>query len=149
MFTEEYPTVLKAVSWEFNDQVGILAKWNGYCKTTKDNPYFTKNELTRYIETHYLKEREILLPPIEFLIDYITETFSVKYIADAQEFKIYPKKVKAENGKFKAKFDRGRFEALCKTAMISTKDGEKFLKDCLSHLQNFYNKILLKANKKC
>lgn len=146
MLPDIYPTALKKVTWEFNDQLGIFAKWNSHCETIKDNPYFVRNALKNYVQQRYIGIGEVMPPQVFKLLVYISETVTVKFDRDEDVFKIMPKKIKVDD-KFKQKFNKDEWEKLCKDACITTKDGEKFLKDCLKYLPKFYNDILIKFNK--
>ena len=45
MFPETYPEVLKKVSYDINENIGILNNWNKFCKTSKENQYFVNTVL--------------------------------------------------------------------------------------------------------
>lgn len=140
-FPENYPKCLEAVSWNFEDKFGILARWNKYTNTIKDNLEFVENKLIYYVQTKYLIDSKTIPKQILNLIKYIADTFSIKWTDD--EFIVWPKKEKVD-GKFVGKFKREEFYKLADEALISHENADKFLKNCLNFVVKDYNKTIMK-----
>ena len=99
MFPETYPEVLKNVSFNINENIGILNNWNKYCKTSKENQYFVYTVLKNSVNKTYFPDDQILPTSVLNLVKYISSCITVKWTED--EFVIKFKKIKDENGKFK------------------------------------------------
>ena len=97
MFPETYPEVLKNVSFNINENIGILNNWNKYCKTSKENPYFVYTVLKNSVNKNYFPDDQILPTSVLNLVNYISSCITVKWIED--EFLINFKKIKDKNEK--------------------------------------------------
>lgn len=143
MFPENYPTLLKTVSYDIKENYGIYARWNTHTKTTKDNPYFVQNMLKAYLFNTSFKDRQTIPVEVFDLIKYIADCFQVKWTED--EFVIKPKS-KEVNGKYKRVLSENKFyELAAKATITEKKHANRFLKDCLTYLKNEYNNIVLKS----
>ena len=140
MFPNTYPEVLKNVSFNINENIGILNNWNKYCKTSKENPYFVYAVLKNYVNKTYFPDNQILPKSVLNLVKYISSCITVKWTED--EFVIKFKKIKDENGKFKDKFNSIDYYILDK------KKANQFLKWSIEYLKKFYNDIVINDNKK-
>ena len=145
MFPETYPEVLKNVSFNINENIGILNNWNKYCKTSKENPYFVYTELKNSVNKTYFPDNQILPTSVLNLVKYISSCITVKWTED--EFVIKFKKVKDENGKFKDKFNSIEYYNLAEKASLDKKKANQFLKWSIEYLKKFYNDIVINDNK--
>ena len=125
MFPETYPEVLKNVSFNINENIGILNNWNKYCKTSKENTYFVYTVLKNYVNKTYFPDDQILPTSVLNLVKYISSCITVKWTED--EFVIKFKKVKDENGKFKDKFNSIEYYNLAEKASLDKKKSNQFL----------------------
>lgn len=141
-FPEEYPTLLRPVSWNINEQYGIFQKWNSHCKTDKNNPYFFQNMLTEYVRFKYFNG--VINPKVIEIIKYICNSITIKWTDE--EFIITMKKIKDKNEKFINKFNGDEYFKLTDEALITRNQGKIFLKDCLNYLKDDYNKIVINCN---
>ena len=146
MFPETYPEVLKNVSFNINENIGILNNWNKYCKTSKENPYFVYAVLKNYVNKTYFPDDQILPKSVLDLVKYISSCITVKWTED--EFVIKFKKIKDENGKFKDKFNSIEYYNLAEKASLDKKKANQFLKWSIEYLKKFYNDIVITSNKK-
>ena len=146
MFPETYPEVLKTVSFNINENIGILNKWNKYCKTSKENTYFVYTVLKNYVNKTYFPDDQILPTSVLNLVKYISSCITVKWTED--EFVIKFKKVKDENGKFKDKFNSIEYYNLAEKASLDKKKSNQFLKWSIEYLKKYYNDIVIAYNKK-
>ena len=146
MFPETYPEVLKNVSFNINENIGILNNWNKYCKTSKENPYFVYAVLKNYVNKTYFPDDQILPKSVLDLVKYISSCITVKWTED--EFVIKFKKIKDENGKFKDKFNSIEYYNLAEKASLDKNNANKFLKWSIEYLKKFYNDIVIAYNKK-
>ena len=145
MFPETYPEVLKKVSFNINENIGILNNWNKYCKTSKENQYFVNTVLKNYVNKTYFPDNQILPKSVLYLIKYISSCVTVKWTED--EFVIKFKKIKDENGKFKDKFNSIEYYILAEKASLDKKKANQFLKWSIEYLKKFYNDIVIASNK--
>lgn len=146
MFPETYPEVLKKVSFNINDNIGILNKWNKFCKTSKENQYFVYTVLKNYVNKTYFPDDQIIPTSVLNLVKYISSCITVKWTED--EFVIKFKKIKDENGKFKDKFNSIEYYDLAEKASLDKKKANQFLKWSIEYLKKFYNDIVIASNKK-
>ena len=146
MFPETYPEVLKTVSFNINENIGILNNWNKYCKTSKENQYFVYTVLKNYVNKTYFPDDQILPTSVLNLVKYISSCITVKWTED--EFVIKFKKIKDENGKFKDKFHSIDYYILAEKASLDKKKANQFLKWSIEYLKKFYNDIVIAYNKK-
>ena len=146
MFPETYPEVLKNVSFNINENIGILNNWNKYCKTSKENQYFVYTVLKNSVNKTYFPDDQILPTSVLDLVKYISSCITVKWTED--EFVIKFKKVKDENGKFKDKFNSIDYYILAEKASLDKKKANQFLKWSIEYLKKFYNDIVINDNKK-
>ena len=146
MFPETYPEVLKKVSFNINDNIGILNNWNKYCKTSKENQYFVNTVLKNSVNKTYFPDDQILPKSVLNLVKYISSCVTVKWTED--EFVIKFKKIKDENGKFKDKFNSIEYYELAEKASLDKKKANQFLKWSIEYLKKFYNDIVITSNKK-
>ena len=146
MFSETYPEVLKKVSYDINDNIGILNTWNKFCKTSKENQYFVNTVLKNYVNKTYFPDDQILPKSVLDLVKYISSCITVKWTED--EFVIKFKKIKDENGKFKDKFNSIEYYELAEKASLDKKKANQFLKWSIEYLKKFYNDIVITSNKK-
>ena len=146
MFPETYPEVLKNVSFNINENIGILNNWNKFCKTSKENQYFVNTVLKNYVNKTYFPDNQILPKSVLDLVKYISSCVTVKWTED--EFVIKFKKVKDENGKFKDKFNSIEYYELAEKASLDKKKANQFLKWSIEYLKKFYNDIVINDNKK-
>ena len=146
MFPETYPEVLKNVSFNINENIGILNNWNKYCKTSKENQYFVYTVLKNSVNKTYFPDDQILPTSVLNLVKYISSCITVKWTED--EFVIKFKKVKDENGKFKDKFNSIEYYNLAEKASLDKKKANQFLKWSIEYLKKFYNNIVIAYNKK-
>ena len=145
MFPETYPEVLKNVSFNINENIGILNNWNKYCKTSKENQYFVYTVLKNSVNKTYFPDDQILPTSVLNLVKYISSCITVKWTED--EFVIKFKKVKDENGKFKDKFNSIEYYILAEKASLDKKKANQFLKWSIEYLKKFYNNIVIAYNK--
>lgn len=145
MFPNTYPEVLKKVSFNINENIGILNNWNKYCKTSKENQYFVYTVLKNSVNKTYFPDDQILPTSVLNLVKYISSCITVKWTED--EFVIKFKKVKDENGKFKDKFNSIEFYNLAEKATLDKKKANQFLKWSIEYLKKFYNNIVINDNK--
>lgn len=143
MWPDTYPTVLRKVSYNFNENIGIFNNWNKYCNTCKENPYFVFYVLKDKIYHEYFFDTQTIPVEVYELIKYISSCLSVKWTDDEFIIKL---KTKEEDGKFKPIFKEEDFYALTKKVMMKKKDANKFLKWCIEYLKKFYNNIVMKFN---
>lgn len=146
MFPETYPEVLKKVSFNINENIGILNNWNKFCKTSKENQYFVYTVLKNSVNKTYFPDDQILPTSVLNLVKYISSCITVKWTED--EFVIKFKKVKDENGKFKDKFNSIEYYNLAEKATLDKKKANQFLKWSIEYLKKFYNNIVISYNKK-
>ena len=146
MFPETYPEVLKNVSFNINENIGILNNWNKFCKTSKENQYFVYTVLKNSVNKTYFPDDQILPTSVLNLVKYISSCITVKWTED--EFVIKFKKVKDENGKFKDKFNSIEYYNLAEKASLDKKKANQFLKWSIEYLKKFYNDIVINDNKK-
>ena len=146
MFPETYPEVLKNVSFNINENIGILNNWNKYCKTSKENQYFVYTVLKNSVNKTYFPDDQILPTSVLNLVKYISSCITVKWTED--EFVIKFKKIKDENGKFKDKFNSIEYYILAEKATLDKKKANQFLKWSIEYLKKFYNDIVIIDNKK-
>ena len=146
MFPETYPEVLKNVSFNINENIGILNNWNKFCKTSKENQYFVYTVLKNSVNKTYFPDDQILPTSVLNLVKYISSCITVKWTED--EFVIKFKKVKDENGKFKDKFNSIEYYNLAEKASLDKKKSNQFLKWSIEYLKKFYNDIVINDNKK-
>ena len=146
MFPETYPEVLKKVSFNINENIGILNNWNKFCKTSKENQYFVNTVLKNSVNKTYFPDNQILPKSVLDLVKYISSCVTVKWTED--EFVIKFKKVKDENGKFKDKFNSIEYYELAEKASLDKKKANQFLKWSIEYLKKFYNDIVITSNKK-
>ena len=146
MFPETYPEVLKNVSFNINENIGILNKWNKFCKTSKENQYFVYTVLKNSVNKTYFPDNQILPTSVLNLVKYISSCITVKWTED--EFVIKFKKIKNENGKFKDKFNSIEYYNLSEKASLDKKKANQFLKWSIEYLKKFYNDIVITSNKK-
>ena len=146
MFPETYPEVLKTVSFNINENIGILNKWNKFCKTSKENQYFVYTVLKNSVNKTYFPDDQILPTSVLNLVKYISSCITVKWTED--EFVIKFKKIKDENGKFKDKFNSIEYYNLAEKASLDKKKANQFLKWSIEYLKKFYNDIVIAYNKK-
>ena len=146
MFPETYPEVLKNVSFNINENIGILNNWNKYCKTSKENQYFVYTVLKNSVNKTYFPDNQILPKSVLDLVKYISSCITVKWTED--EFVIKFKKIKDENGKFKDKFNSIEYYNLAEKASLDKKKANQFLKWSIEYLKKFYNDIVINDNKK-
>ena len=146
MFPETYPEVLKNVSFNINENIGILNNWNKYCKTSKENQYFVYTVLKNSVNKTYFPDDQILPTSVLNLVKYISSCITVKWTED--EFVIKFKKIKDENGKFKDKFNSIEYYNLAEKASLDKKKANQFLKWSIEYLKKFYNDIVINDNKK-
>ena len=145
MFPETYPEVLKNVSFNINENIGILNNWNKYCKTSKENQYFVNTVLKNSVNKTYFPDNQILPTSVLDLVKYISSCVTVKWTED--EFVIKFKKIKDENGKFKDKFNSIDYYILAEKASLDKKKANQFLKWSIEYLKKFYNDIVITYNK--
>ena len=145
MFPETYPEVLKNVSFNINENIGILNNWNKYCKTSKENQYFVYTVLKNSVNKTYFPDDQILPTSVLNLVKYISSCITVKWTED--EFVIKFKKIKDENGKFKDKFNSIEYYILAEKASLDKKKANQFLKWSIEYLKKFYNDIVINDNK--
>lgn len=145
MFPETYPEVLKKVSFNINENIGILNNWNKFCKTSKENQYFVNTVLKNYVNKTYFPDDQILPKSVLDLVKYISSCITVKWTED--EFVIKFKKIKDENGKFKDKFNSIDYYILAEKASLDKKKANQFLKWSIEYLKKFYNDIVIAYNK--
>ena len=145
MFPETYPEVLKNVSFNINENIGILNNWNKYCKTSKENQYFVYTVLKNSVNKTYFPDNQILPTSVLNLVKYISSCITVKWTED--EFVIKFKKIKDENGKFKDKFNSIEYYILAEKASLDKKKANQFLKWSIEYLKKFYNDIVINDNK--
>ena len=145
MFPETYPEVLKTVSFNINENIGILNKWNKFCKTSKENQYFVYTVLKNSVNKTYFPDDQILPTSVLNLVKYISSCITVKWTED--EFVIKFKKIKDENGKFKDKFNSIEYYNLAEKASLDKKKANQFLKWSIEYLKKFYNDIVIAYNK--
>lgn len=145
MFPETYPEVLKNVSFNINENIGILNNWNKFCKTSKENQYFVNTVLKNYVNKTYFPDDQILPKSVLDLVKYISSCITVKWTED--EFVIKFKKIKDENGKFKDKFNSIDYYILAEKASLDKKKANQFLKWSIEYLKKFYNDIVIAYNK--
>ena len=146
MFPETYPEVLKNVSFNINENIGILNNWNKFCKTSKENQYFVYTVLKNSVNKTYFPDNQILPTSVLNLVKYISSCITVKWTED--EFVIKFKKIKNENGKFKDKFNSIEYYNLAEKASLDKKKANQFLKWSIEYLKKFYNDIVITSNKK-
>ena len=146
MFPETYPEVLKKVSFNINENIGILNNWNKFCKTSKENQYFVYTVLKNSVNKTYFPDDQILPTSVLNLVKYISSCITVKWTED--EFVIKFKKIKDENGKFKDKFNSIEYYNLAEKASLDKKKANQFLKWSIEYLKKFYNDIVINDNKK-
>ena len=146
MFPETYPEVLKKVSFNINENIGILSNWNKFCKTSKENLYFVNTVLKNSVNKTYFPDNQILPKSVLDLVKYISSCVTVKWTED--EFVIKFKKIKDENGKFKDKFNSIEYYNLAEKASLDKKKANQFLKWSIEYLKKFYNDIVITSNKK-
>ena len=146
MFPNTYPEVLKNVSFNINENIGILNNWNKYCKTSKENQYFVYTVLKNSVNKTYFPDNQILPKSVLDLVKYISSCITVKWTED--EFVIKFKKIKDENGKFKDKFNSIEYYNLAEKASLDKKKANQFLKWSIEYLKKFYNDIVINDNKK-
>ena len=146
MFPNTYPEVLKNVSFNINENIGILNNWNKYCKTSKENQYFVYTVLKNSVNKTYFPDNQILPTSVLNLVKYISSCITVKWTED--EFVIKFKKIKDENGKFKDKFNSIEYYNLAEKASLDKKKANQFLKWSIEYLKKFYNDIVINDNKK-
>ena len=146
MFPETYPEVLKKVSFNINENIGILNNWNKFCKTSKENQYFVYTVLKNSVNKTYFPDDQILPTSVLNLVKYISSCITVKWTED--EFVIKFKKIKDENGKFKDKFNSIEYYNLAEKASLDKKKANQFLKWSIEYLKKFYNDIVIAYNKK-
>ena len=146
MFPETYPEVLKKVSFNINENIGILNNWNKFCKTSKENQYFVNTVLKISVNKTYFPDNQILPKSVLDLVKYISSCVTVKWTED--EFVIKFKKIKDENGKFKDKFNSIEYYNLAEKASLDKKKANQFLKWSIEYLKKFYNDIVMTSNKK-
>ena len=146
MFPNTYPEVLKNVSFNINENIGILNNWNKYCKTSKENQYFVYTVLKNSVNKTYFPDNQILPKSVLDLVKYISSCITVKWTED--EFVIKFKKIKDENGKFKDKFNSIEYYNLAEKASLDKKKANQFLKWSIEYLKKFYNDIVIAYNKK-
>ena len=146
MFPETYPEVLKKVSFNINENIGILNNWNKFCKTSKENQYFVYTVLKNSVNKTYFPDDQILPTSVLNLVKYISSCITVKWTED--EFVIKFKKIKDENGKFKDKFNSIEYYILAEKATLDKKKANQFLKWSIEYLKKFYNDIVIAYNKK-
>ena len=146
MFPETYPEVLKNVSFNINENIGILNNWNKFCKTSKENQYFVYTVLKNSVNKTYFPDDQILPKSVLDLVKYISSCITVKWTED--EFVIKFKKIKDENGKFKDKFNSIDYYNLAEKASLDKKKANQFLKWSIEYLKKFYNDIVIAYNKK-
>ena len=146
MFPDTYPEVLKKVSFDINDNIGILNNWNKYCKTSKENQYFVNTVLKNSVNKTYFPDDQTLPKSVLDLVKYISSCVTVKWTTD--EFVIKFKKVKDENGKFKDKFNSIEYYELAEKASLDKKKANQFLKWSIEYLKKFYNDIVIRYIKK-
>ena len=146
MFPETYPEVLKKVSFNINENIGILNNWNKFCKTSKENQYFVYTVLKNSVNKTYFPDDQILPTSVLNLVKYISSCITVKWTED--EFVIKFKKIKDENGKFKDKFNSIEYYILAEKASLDKKKANQFLKWSIEYLKKFYNDIVINDNKK-
>ena len=146
MFPETYPEVLKKVSFNINENIGILNNWNKFCKTSKENQYFVNTVLKISVNKTYFPDNQILPKSVLDLVKYISSCVTVKWTED--EFVIKFKKIKDENGKFKDKFNSIEYYNLAEKASLDKKKANQFLKWSIEYLKKFYNDIVITSNKK-
>lgn len=144
MFPDTYPTTLKAVSYIFEENIGILNNWNKHCKTCKENHYFVIQCLKQWVWKTYFSDSQMIPIQVWNMIKYICECISVKWTED--EFVVKFKKEK-DGDKFKVKFKEEEYYKLAEKALISKKDSLKFLKAILEYLKKFYNNEVIIYNK--
>ena len=145
MFPETYPEVLKNVSFNINENIGILNNWNKFCKTSKENQYFVYTVLKNSVNKTYFPDDQILPTSVLNLVKYISSCITVKWTED--EFVIKFKKIKDENGKFKDKFNSIEYYILAEKASLDKKKANHFLKWSIEYLKKFYNDIVIAYNK--
>lgn len=145
MFPETYPEVLKNVSFNINENIGILNNWNKFCKTSKENQYFVYTVLKNSVNKTYFPDDQILPTSVLNLVKYISSCITVKWTED--EFVIKFKKIKDENGKFKDKFNSIEYYNLAEKASLDKKKANQFLKWSIEYLKKFYNDIVIAYNK--
>lgn len=145
MFPETYPEVLKKVSFNINENIGILNNWNKFCKTSKENQYFVYTVLKNSVNKTYFPDDQILPTSVLNLVKYISSCITVKWTED--EFVIKFKKIKDENGKFKDKFNSMEYYNLAEKASLDKKKANQFLKWSIEYLKKFYNNIVINDNK--
>lgn len=145
MFPETYPEVLKNVSFSINENIGILNKWNKFCKTSKENQYFVYTVLKEHVNKTYFPDNQILPTSVLDLVKYISSCITVKWTED--EFGIKFKKIKDKNGKFKDKFNSIDYYNLAEKASLDKKKANQFLKWSIEYLKKFYNDIVIAYNK--
>lgn len=145
MWPDTYPTVLYKVSYNFNENIGILNNWNKYCNTNKDNPYFVFQALKNEVYRKIFFDKQTIPIEVYELVKYISSCLSVKWTED--EFIIKFKKEEVD-GKFKSKFKEEDYYNLTKKALMTKKDANKFLKFCIEYLKQFYNNIVYMYNRK-
>ena len=145
MFPETYPEVLKKVSFNINENIGILNNWNKFCKTSKENQYFVYTVLKNSVNKTYFPDDQILPTSVLNLVKYISSCITVKWTED--EFVIKFKKIKDENGKFKDKFNSIEYYILAEKASLDKKKANQFLKWSIEYLKKFYNDIVIAYNK--
>lgn len=144
MWPDTYPTALYKVSYNFNENIGILNSWNKYCDTSKDNPYFVFQALKNEVCRKCSFDKQAIPKKAYDLVKYISSCLSVKWTED--EFIV---KFKKENvdGKFKTKFNSEKYYELTEKFMMKKKEANKFLKWCIEYLKTFYNNIVIMFNK--
>jgi hypothetical protein len=144
MWPDTYPVALYKVSYNFEENIGILNNWNKHTDTCKENPYFVFQALKNEVYRKYFFDKQTIPCEVYELVKYISSCLSVKWTDD--EFIV---KFKKENvdGKFKIKFKEDDFYKLTEKAMMKKKDAKKFLKWCVEYLKRFYNNIVIMYNK--
>ena len=144
-YPQQYPIVLYRVSWHFQQIFGIYARWNKYCKTSKQNPYFFQNSLRSYVSRNYFKMGVIPKEVLD-LIKYICDCITIKYIEQQQEFIVSLKKIK-QNQKIVNKFKEQEFKKFYELAMLTKDEAKQFIKSCILFLKNDYNRLLQNCEK--
>lgn len=144
MWPDTYPTALYKVSYNFEENIGILNNWNKHCGTCKENPYFIFQALKNEVYRKYFFDKQAIPVEVYELVKYISSCLSVKWTDD--EFVVKLKKIEID-GKFKEKFKEEDFYKLTEKAMMKKKDANKFLKWCIEYLKKFYNNVVMMFNK--
>lgn len=144
MWPDTYPVALYKVSYNFNENIGILNNWNKHTDTCKENPYFVFQALKNEVYHKYFFDTQTIPREVYELIKYISSCLSVKWTED--EFIVKFKKEEVD-GKFKPIFKEDDFYKLTEKAMMTKKDANKFLKWCIEYLKKFYNNVVMMFNK--